>query len=946
MSFFRSILDVVTIQQDFLWFCVMLAWLAVGGLLWLHRRHGGLRERLPWLATVACGGFLLSSGELILHSLPAVPSNTERLGWDFYLNGAQTVQSLASLLFLGRCVRRTGLLLLGGALTLLWFWRFGHFQLVAALLLSAAVILAGLARGEPAWRRLVWILALAPIPATTGLCAELLGHPRRWVDLTVFALPSGTWQLLSAGFILRWVGREYGWRSIGARGTTLPPELRGFFRATLIWLTLGLGLAAWTGRLARVSFEESLLSRARAAAALVSPSDVLRLVSSSLTLEHFDEVALPSGRTNRIVHVPYVVEAGRPVRHALARIGRLNPDISWARFLTLRDGLLIAPAQSDDLPAKKDVVVVDGAATPADHAAWTAAQSFFEKPFITDYGEMVRARAPVVAPGGQMLGWVALETGSASWAAAQAVARLQTFALVALGVTLALFVTLQRLGQLERLRAEQAAAAAREADRVKTAFLAKVSHELRTPIQSILGYGELLAGQPLGAESRRWLNSVRGQGQLLIRLVNDLLDLAALQSGAFRTSPQPGSLAELVRSTSDSLLPRAVAKNLRLIAEIESGVPPWLTFDGERVRQVLLNLIGNAIKFTDSGEIRVRLQTEPNADGSVWTARLAIKDTGPGIAAEDMPRLFRPFSRLHDHDGLEGAGLGLALSAAICQSMAGSCHAESDGRNGTTFVVRLPLPLAGPPAPPAQSAAPVELAGRRVLVADDNPLVRELFVTSLRQAGAWVDQASDGLEAVELCSRHHYAVVVLDVSMPWLNGMEAARRIRGVGQTGLRIIGVSAHAGTADRSLALAAGMDLMLVKPLATADLLDAVAGKPVAERTSPQVGSPDNLALLRRLRRQFVVEAPRLLGELEQAHAASDRYWLRARAHYLRNSADVAGFPEISLLCASLEKSAQDLSADPGPDVTDLRRLLRQIHLALSPDTSPGINHTSNPS
>lgn len=944
MNAFRSILEVVTTQQDFLWFCVLLAWLGAGALLALHRRNSALSVRRSWLVTVCFCGLLLAGGELVLHALPSELYNEERLGWDLYLNGLQTLQSLAALILLAKPAgRKPGLLLAGGALVLLWGARIWDYKLVDLLLLVAAALVAAFVPRAAGWRRLLWLLALAPFPATTGVCSEWLEHPRRWFDLSPLALPSTIWQLLAAGVLIQALGRETGWLPNASQGRRLLRELHGFLGAVLAWLVLGFGLAFWTGRIARASFEESLLRRVSLVAGMVDVRHVEPVVSPKFVLEGFRRGHQPWGDDiNPVAHAPYLVEAARALRHDLVAIHRLNPDVSWPQFMTLRSGYLLTPAMPENLPpARKEVIAIDRRFLPLDLQAWADRRVLFEGPLITDYGDIVRVRAPVVTPDGRMLGWIAFEAGAVQWAAVQAVARLQTFALVGVGVGLALFISLLRAGRLAREQAEHEATLALESDRAKTAFLAKVSHELRTPIQSILGYGELLAGQSLEPESKRWLNSVRAQGQLLIRLVNDLIDLSALQAGAFRTSPQAASLAELVRGTTESLLPRATAKNLSLVAEVAPDIPPWLLFDPERVRQVLLNLVGNAIKFTDVGGVRVRL-TSP-AEPGVY--EISVEDTGPGIAAEDMLRLFRPFTRLHEHDGVEGAGLGLALSAAICESLGGCLRAESDGRHGCRFIARLPLAITTAPAPVPTAMPPAELAGRRVLVADDNTLVRELFVTSLRQAGAWVDEAADGLEAVELCAQQAYATIVLDVSMPWLNGFEAARRIRAAAKGPLLIIGVSAHVGSADRALSAAAGMDQLLVKPLAIADLLGAVAGRVIADRPAPTAGSPDNLALLRRLRRQFLEEAPRLLGELEQAQAASDRRWLRARTHYLKNSSDVAGFPEISLLCAELERVTQDQQADPAPVVAEISRLLRLLHTSLSPETPSGINQPKSP-
>lgn len=938
MNPLQSTVEFITAQQDFLWFCVALAWVAAGSLVFVHRANPEFRPYRRWLQIVCASGLLLAAGEMVLHSLPEEIYFVETPDWDLALSGLQAVQTFAAILLLAQdtALGRRGALLFGGAVALLWAARPYHFVACAALLWLAGVMLGWMLRKREGWSLLIWVLALIPLVATTGLAAELAGVSRRWVELSHFAIPASLSQFAAAVLAVRLLGQNFGWVPRAARRAPMPSELRLFIKVIAVWLGFGLVLAVWIGRKAARAFEDSLLSRVQVAALLIDPAHVSAVLGPRFRLDAPDRITHPGGRTSRIFHVPGMIEDARALRLDLTRVQQINPDIYWAQFLTFRDGYFVAAVLPQHLPAKKDVVVGLREISADDQAAWDARPAFFERPYLTDYGEMVQARAPLVSPKGEMLGWLGFEVGAVRWAAAQAIARLQTFALLGLGVVLALFVVLQRLAQQERERIELAAGHALEADRAKTAFLAKVSHELRTPVQSILGYGELLGRQSLGEESQRWLGSVHSQGQLLIRLVNDLIDLSALQSGAFRTSPHPADLVELVRSTVDSLKPRAVVKQLDLRAEVGAGVPRWMAFDPERVRQVLLNLVSNGLKFTSIGGVVVRLERTGLAADGRHLIEISVRDTGPGIAAEDMARLFRPFTRLQQHDRVEGAGLGLALSAGICQSMHGDLRAESDGASGTTFIVRLPLAEAAAPKQDELPPVVAGLAGLRVLVADDNALVREFFVTSLRQAGAWVDAAADGLEAVELCAHQEFAVVVLDLSMPWLNGFEAARRIRAASPRPLRLVGVSAHAGATERALASAAGMDVVLVKPVAMSQLLAAVAGSRF-ESAGPGNATPADLGLLRRLREQFRDEAPRIAAELTQALAASDRGWLRARAHYLKNSADVAGFPEVSLLCAELEQRATDFAADPTPVATELLRLL--VPPPLSPDASSGI-------
>jgi CheY-like chemotaxis protein/HPt (histidine-containing phosphotransfer) domain-containing protein len=517
--------------------------------------------------------------------------------------------------------------------------------------------------------------------------------------------------------------------------------------------------------------------------------------------------------------------------------------------------------------------------------------------------------------------------------------------MVAIGVALWATAIGYRLRRLEREQAERIAREAAAADRAKSEFLAHVSHELRTPIQSVLGYAELLASAPLGDVGRQRLAALRGQGDLLLRLVNDLIDLGALQASVFRLQPSSVDAAALTRECLETIRPQADARHLTLHLEIDPGVT-WIEADGQRLRQVLLNLLTNAVKFTTTGGITLRLcrPVEPAA-----TVEWTVQDTGPGIAPEDQERIFQPFVRLDRDHAVAGAGMGLALCARLCTAMKGSIAVQSDGESGTTFVVRLPLheraasatmPLAD--ARPPGAAASVAWHGLKVLVADDNTLVRELLVAFFQERNADTTAVADGLAVVEICAGQPFEVIVLDLSMPWLDGRETARRLRRPGATPGQpwIIGLSAHAGREDANTAIAAGMDRFLTKPVSFAELSAAVAEAPGARARPPSAGAGfgASAALAQRLSTQFFAETPAIVAEMRMALANRDWPRLRARAHYLKNSADVLGAEELRRACNALYVNAD--SAETGR----LRELLASVETAsrlpaapqdLSPDS-----------
>jgi CheY-like chemotaxis protein len=385
----------------------------------------------------------------------------------------------------------------------------------------------------------------------------------------------------------------------------------------------------------------------------------------------------------------------------------------------------------------------------------------------------------------------------------------------------------------------------------------------------------------------------------MTRLVNDLIDLSAVESGSFQLALRPAAPAEIVRQTVESLRPRAVAKGLELIAEVDAGVPAWVDADGGRWRQVLVNLAGNALKFTDRGRVTVALHAEDEPDDRVRLT-LCVQDTGPGIPPAEQARLFTAFSRLEQTAEKEGSGLGLALSAALCRAMDGDLSVTSDGVAGSCFTACIRVTKAAAPAAIPAPAVRTGLAPR-VVVVDDNRLVRELFTAALQAHGAQVRAAGSGAAGLARVAEERPDVLVLDLALPDGDGADLVPRFRGL-VPGLRIIGVSAHAAGPDRDRALAAGMDVFLVKPVALDALWSAVAG-----------GSPAPAALfdlpatLRdRLRAEFVRELPAQRAALQAALQAYDWPRVVATAHYLRNSALVVQASSLFEACTELESAA----------------------------------------
>ncbi len=514
-----------------------------------------------------------------------------------------------------------------------------------------------------------------------------------------------------------------------------------------------------------------------------------------------------------------------------------------------------------------------------------------------------------------------------------------------------------------RLAKESAESASREKDE----FLANMSHEIRTPMNAVIGMAHLLLDMPLGEKERSYVEAIRSSAGALLSIVNDILDFSKIEAGKLTLEMLDFSIQNLLDDVMTTMAIRGNEKPIEMSCSINPDVPLHFLGDPGRLRQILVNLVGNAIKFTEKGEVSVHVILE-EMDQNQVTLRLSVADTGIGVAEDRVGLLFEKFTQADSSitRNYGGTGLGLAISKRLSELMGGQIGVESRLGEGSTFwftavLQTQPKEIEGTKATlsnqptviryteaPQIKAATIRKRKVKILVVEDNPINRLVTMDTLKIAGYTADSVDNGEEAVETLRKDAYHLVLMDVQMPVMDGLTATRAIRdpssGVLNPQLPIIALTAHATKKDREECFAAGMDGYVSKPVQPDELQQIIERRLFGSAAPPRPEHPehpmddgkscdtkmfDRSSFLERIDgdeelcnkvlKMFVEHTQELIDSLEQAIGDEDAIWAQQSAHSIKGASLNICAQNLADVAYEIEKAGKDHALDKAHSLFD---------------------------
>jgi signal transduction histidine kinase/CheY-like chemotaxis protein/HPt (histidine-containing phosphotransfer) domain-containing protein len=492
----------------------------------------------------------------------------------------------------------------------------------------------------------------------------------------------------------------------------------------------------------------------------------------------------------------------------------------------------------------------------------------------------------------------------------------------------------------------------KQATRVKDQFMSNITHELRTPLNSILGYTHLLLKKEHQPETEKWLQAVHSSGTMLLDVVNDVLDYSKLESGYLQMAAEAFQLDDVLSNLRNIMINRAESKALSLVILKDHSLPQNITGDEKKLKQILINLTGNAIKFTEKGTVKIEVSLHRHIGEQYWI-QFKVSDTGIGISPENLPHVFDRFYQVENSYSRKysGTGLGLPIVKQLVDLQGGSITATSLEGAGTSFTIIIPFEAAAKAensieAPMAPVHKMTHAAGKRILIVDDHELNRDLMVLLLKEYKYHAVTATNGYEALELLKKKHFDLVLMDVQMPELNGIETTLKIRNLLALDIPVIACTAFSQPSEKKACFEAGMNDYLGKPVEERELmrlLHQYLGQDANEKhmnislinfKQIQGITGNNKELMAVMLHKAMEAVPEELEQLHQYIQQKKYHQMCEQAHTTSSTLGLMGAPEQAML---LVKKIQQAGPEPMAhetllnDFYELNNLVEQLMIEI---------------